>query len=333
MSITIKDIARLANVSHTTVSRALNDSSLVNEETKALIQKLAKEHNYIPNKTARSLKLDKSYNLGLFFTSLGRGTSSSFLHKALMGVNSIVKDQYNLVVRGVEDYKNLTGISRKHFDGIILVSQSQGDGEFIAHCQQVGIPLVVVNRQVEEDVSCYLSDDRQAAMKVVDHLIGYGHRHIAFIKGREDFTNSLEREKGYRQAMEKHHLPIINNLVVSGDYTMNSGYHAMNQLLEQDTIPTAVFCSNDEMAVGAMKALREKHLRVPRDMSMVGFDESDFAYFTTPVLGTVIRSLDRITKDATVKLMAIMNDGDTIREIKFYPSTFVHGQSMGKPNV
>lgn len=327
MSITIKDIAKIAGVSHTTVSRALNDSHLVNDATKTKIKDIAKQYNYIPNVNARSLKLDKTYNIGLFFTSLGAGTSAGFFHKAVIGATNIIKDNYKLVIRGVEDYQDYSLITPKHFDGILLVSQSEEDQDFIRHCQMAKLPIVVVNRYVG-DHSCILSDDRSGASKVVEYLIDKGHQRIAFIKGKKGFSNTHERYKGYKETLKQHGIELDESLMVNGDYSLTSGYEGMAKLLKQQELPTAVFCSNDEMAVGAMKAIQEKGLRVPEDISVVGYDESEFSRFTTPELTTVRRYIDDITAKGMTKLLKVADSTDVDREIRYIESKLIVGKSV-----
>ena len=119
MEVTIKDIAKIANVSHTTVSRALNNSPFISDLTKAKIMTIAKELNYVPNYSAKSLVLNRSYNIGLIFTTISEATSSRFFYETISGVNSAIKESYNLVVRGIDDYKDFTSVNSKRFDGII----------------------------------------------------------------------------------------------------------------------------------------------------------------------------------------------------------------------
>jgi LacI family transcriptional regulator len=122
--VTIKDIAKLANVSHTTVSRALNNSPLIKEPTQRKILEIASQQNYTPNFNAKSLVMQKSYTIGLFLTSISNETSTSFLADTIKGVNSIITQDYNLFIRGIDDYQDYSSINRQRFDGIILMSQS-----------------------------------------------------------------------------------------------------------------------------------------------------------------------------------------------------------------
>ncbi|MDQ0232522.1 LacI family DNA-binding transcriptional regulator [Metabacillus malikii] len=304
MAVTIKDIAKIANVSHTTVSRALNNSPLIKEKTKQKILAIATELNYSPDVHARSLVLQKSYTIGLFFTSLSNGTSSSFLAETIRGVNSVIDEKYHLFVRGIDDFKDFSAISEKRFDGIILMSQSDVDDAFIRHVTEHKIPLVVLNRYVDnESIVNILSNDREGAYEAVKYLISEGHRDIAIIEGTAQFKSSIERKEGYVQAMLELNVPIDHKFIVKANYDMESGYEAMRSLLSLPTIPSAVFCSNDDMAIGAMKAIYEANLNVPNDISIIGFDDIGFSQYTIPALSTVKRPIEQISKVGAEKLM------------------------------
>ncbi|WP_291633191.1 LacI family DNA-binding transcriptional regulator [Clostridium sp.] len=315
MEVTIKDIAKIANVSHTTVSRALNDSPFINVETKAKIMAIATELNYVPNYSAKSLVLNRSYNIGLIFTTISEVTASSFFHETVSGVNSGIKECYNLVVRGIDDYKNFTFINKRSFDGIILMSQSNSDNPFIYYLLEKKIPLVVLNRDIDvNSIINILSSDKKGAYEAVTYLIRNGHKDIAIIEGAKGFNSTIERKNGFLNALIENNLKISSEYMVSGDYTIESGYSAMKKLLRQRTIPTAVFCSNDEMAVGAMKATFEAGLNVPSDISIMGFDGSKLGAFLTPALTTVRRPIIEVSKKGAEKLLHIIeNNGTTLR--------------------
>jgi DNA-binding LacI/PurR family transcriptional regulator len=304
MSLTIKDLARLAGVSHTTVSRALNDSPYIKEETKNRIRALAVQMNYSPNFNAKSLVMDRSYHLGLFFTTLSQGTSAGFFYEAIRGVNSVIKDRYQLIVKGIDDYSSYHSITRKNFDGIIAVSQSSGDGPFIEHVVSAGIPVVVLNREVDsQGVVNIIAEEEQGAFQAVSYLIDQGHVRIAMIEGRAGFKSAQNRKEGFIRAMHEHGIPVNKAYIKPGMYDLESGLRGMQQLLELDEPPTAVFCSNDETALGAMKAVTEKGLQVPADISIIGFDDTVFSAFITPALTTVRRPIELIAKEGAKRLI------------------------------
>lgn len=304
MSVTIKDIARLAGVSHTTVSRALNDSPLINEETKERIRSLAEQMNYTPNYSAKSLVLDRSYNLGLFFTTLNQGTSAGFFYEAVRGVNSVIQDRYQLIVKGIDDYTSFHSITRKNFDGIIAVSQSADDQPFIEHAAKKEIPIVVLNRPVETPgVLNVLSDEEQGAFQAVSYLIGQGHRRIALIEGRPGFQSAQNRKDGYERALQHYGIQVPPEYRSPGIYDLESGRKAMKRFLQLADRPTAVFSCNDEMALGAMKAASEAGLTVPDDISVVGFDDTVFSAYVTPALTTVRRPIEVFSREGAVRLL------------------------------
>ncbi|MBP1156154.1 MULTISPECIES: LacI family DNA-binding transcriptional regulator [unclassified Paenibacillus] len=306
-SVTIKDIAKLAGVSHTTVSRALNDSPLINPETKERIKAIAGSLEYTPNYSARSLVLDRSYNLGLFFSTLHTGTSAGFLYEAIKGVNDVIKDEYNLIVRGIDDYKSFHQVNRKSFDGIIVMSQSASDQPFIEYAAEKGIPLVVLNREIEHvQVMNFVPDDQTGAYRMTEYLIEQGHRRVAIIEGKEGFKSTQSRRDGYRDALKKYKLEFYEALSVQGNYDLESGYAAMNRLLDLPERPTAVFCCNDDMALGAVKAVTERGLTVPDDLSVVGFDDHLFSAFMTPALTTVRRPIEEMSRAGAEKLLTFI---------------------------
>lgn len=323
MSVTIKDIAKLANVSHTTVSRALNNSPLINEETKKKIKEIAKELNYVPNYNAKSLVLHKSYTIGLFFTSITQGTSPSFFFDAMKGVNSSITDQYNLVVRAIDSYKEFSSINNKRFDGIILMSQSDDDNAFIYHVIGQNIPLVILEREIDvesDNVINILSNDKEAVFNAVEYIVKNGHKDIAILTGRKEFKSTVKRKEGFINALIKNKVQINDEYIVSGHYSLEGGYRAMKELINLKKLPTAVFCSNDDMAIGAIKAITDSNLKIPQDISIVGFDDIKFSAYTSPSLTTIKRKIEEISKVGGEKLLQMM-DGKNMNNKKIFIET------------
>ncbi len=333
MSITIKDIAKLANVSHTTVSRALNDSPLINEETKKKIKEIAKELNYVPNYNAKSLVLHKSYTIGLFFTSITHGTSPNFFFDAIRGVNLSINNQYNLVVRAIDSYKEFSAINNKRFDGIILMSQSDNDNAFIYHVIGQDIPLVILDRDIDiesEKVINILSDDKDGVFNAVEYIIKNGHKDIALLTGRKEFKSTEKRKEGFIDALIKNKLQIHDEYIVSGNYSLEGGYKAMTKLISLKNTPTAVFCSNDDMAIGAIKAIVDANLKIPKDISIVGFDDIKFAAYTSPTLTTIKRKIERISEIAGEKILDMIDGKKVDREKIFVKTDFIIRDSVLK---
>ena len=304
MSITIKDIAKILNVSHTTVSRSLNDSSLISKETKEKVKEVAKKYNYRPNVSARSLVLAKSYNIGLFFSTLKTGTTANFFLNSVRGVNYIIKGRYNLAVEAIDDLIDFQQINPRSFDGIIVMSQSPNDDEFIAHVLRKEIPLVVLNREViGQNVTTVLSDDLNGAYNLTKFIIDQGHRDIAIIEGKPEFRTTFKRKQGFINAHLEAGLKFNEGYALKGKYDLESGYSAMQIVLDMEEPPTAIFCSNDEMALGAMKAIKERDINMPDEISISGFDDMGFTAYLTPSLTTVLRPVEEMSKEGTQILL------------------------------
>ena len=309
MSITIKDIARIIHMSHTTVSRALNDSPLISEATKLKVRAVADKYKYTPNVYARGLVLSKSYNIGLFFSTISTGTSAGFFLDSVRGVNTVIKDSYSLSVEGVDDFKDLSKVTPRFFDGIILMSQSQEDDRFIRHVVHQDIPFILLNRELDKgNITCILADDQTGAFNATRCLISKGHKRIGLIEGIREFKNTQRRKEGYLQALRTHNIIFNPDYCLSGNYNLVGGYKAMKKILNLENIPTAVFCQNDDMAVGAMKAIHESGLKVPDDISLIGFDDSDYAAYLNPALTSVRRPIEQMCiEGARILLQKIDN--------------------------
>ncbi len=330
MSVTIKDIARILNVSHATVSRALNNSSLISQETKKRVQDLAKELNYVPNYSAKSLVENKSYNIALFFSTID--SPSVFFHETVRGVNSVMTEQYNLVIKGIDDLNDdFSSIDSKRFDGIILMSQSDTDNTFIYHLREKNIPLVVLNRDLDDrSIINILSADRKGAYLAVTYLIENGHTNIAIIEGKKGSHATRARTKGYITALIDNKIGINKDYMVQGSFTMDSGYKAMKDLLKIKPTPTAVFCSNDEMAVGAMKAIIQAGLNIPGDISVMGFDDSQFTSFINPSLTTVRRAISEVSRVGAEKLLNVIKSNEYAGEKIFIKTKLIERESVAK---
>lgn len=313
MSVTIKDIAKILNVSHTTVSRSLNDSSLISKETKEKVKEVARKYNYRPNVNARSLVLAKSYNIGLFFSTLQTGTTANFFLNSVRGVNSIIRGRYNLAVEAIDDLVDFQQISNRNFDGIIVMSQTPKDDEFIAHVLREKIPLVVLNREViDQHVTTILSDDLTGAYNLTKYIIEQGHKKIALIEGKPEFRSAYKRKQGFINAHHEAGLSVNEDYILKGNYDLESGYASMQMILEIQDRPSAVFCSNDEMALGAMKAIKQRGIVMPDEISIAGFDDMGFTAYLTPSLTTVLRPVEDMSKEGTQILLNKIENNETV---------------------
>jgi len=282
----------------------LNNSPLISNETKGRVKEIAEKHNYRPNVSARSLVLSKSYNIGLFFSTLKTGTTANFFLDSVRGVNGIIKGKYNLPVEAIDDLENFQQINPRNFDGIIIMSQNPKDDEFIAHVLKERIPIVVLNREIiGQKVTTVLSNDLSGAYNITKHIIEQGHRNIAVIEGKPEFKSTHKRKQGFLNAHIDAGIEYDKGYAFQGNYDLESGYSAMQKILDLENEPTAVFCSNDEMALGAMKAIKQREIVMPDEISIAGFDDMGFTAYLTPALTTVLRPVEEMSKEGAQILL------------------------------
>ncbi|GJM83034.1 hypothetical protein HMSSN139_55300 [Paenibacillus sp. HMSSN-139] len=237
--------------------------------------------NYVPNVSAKSLVMKKTYTIGLFFSSIDQGTSASFLVDAIKGIHRALDENYSLTVHGIDGIRHLEGISPHRFDGILVMSQSDADNAFIYHVKKAGIPLVVLNRHLDDPgIANVVANDREGVREAIDYAIGRGHRRLAIIEGKAGFRSAAERKQGFLESLLAHELSLPAEYQAAGDYSIDSGFRRMLALLELPDPPTLVFCANDDMAIGAMNACFARAVSVPDQVSLIGFDDIVFASYT-----------------------------------------------------
>lgn len=305
MAITIKDIAKRAGVSYSTVSRALNGIG-ENEEKRKRILNLAEEMGYVPNQAAINLKLSKSYVIGLYFSTISKMSSPFVLHDVLTGVYSIVGSKYNIVVKGIDMHEAGT-LNPSYFDGIIVLSQRNEDMVFIDEVLEKHIPMVTICRTVFVDAPNVTTDEAKAMERAMDYLIENGHKKIGVIEGAPNLDSTRLRHRGWQTSARKHGLVPEDIPVISGNYRYASGYQGARILLQHR--PTALLCFNDEMAFGAREAIIEAGLTVPEDVSLIGFDNWDMSGYSSMKLTTVERSMSEIAREGTRVLLRRLEDG------------------------
>lgn len=329
MGVTIKDIAAKANVSHTTVSRALNDSPLISPETKERIKQIAQEMNYVPNLSAKGLVTVHSYNIGVFFSSLIHATSADFIYTMIKTIGQGIRPPYNVVVNGLDTISESCGIGPSNFDGIILVSQFESDEGFIQNAKENGIPMVVINRKTSvAGIPNLYCDETSGVAKAVEFLWEKGHRKIGYIEGDQASASNMRRKMGYEQQMKRQGLTVNPEWVRQGDFSVESGYEQANELMQQKELPTAVICASDAMAIGAMRGFAENGLTVPDDISVIGFDNGILAGFSLPSLSSIGRPLEKMGAAAAQILMKMLNN-EPVEEMRIcYDTTLYPKESV-----
>lgn len=284
----IREVAKRAGVSVATVSRVLNNSDLVSEETRERVLKAIKDLNYHPNLLGRNLRRLKTKMV----LALMPNVSNPFYARVVKGIEDVAhKNGYNVMLCNTDsdperEKAYLDLLKNKLADGVILMASVMGKDELTLLAENY--PVVQCCEYIEGAGASYVSiDNFSAAYKAVKHLINLGHRRIALITCKNDFISTRQRETGYRKALEDANIEFDENLIKYGDYSFKSGMRAARQLLSLEEKPTAIFAISDIMAIGAIKALKEEGFKAPEDVAVVGFDDISFASMYDPALTTV----------------------------------------------
>ncbi|MBW9153107.1 LacI family DNA-binding transcriptional regulator [Clostridium estertheticum] len=312
------DIAKIAGVSRSTVSRVINNYDNVPDETRKKIQQIIKENNYVPHASARMLAGVKNRIIGLFIIDMkadtnGKQVTSSSYFTPFTGsvIENASKMGYNVLVSIVskqKDYKKVKEIFyNKTVSGGIFIGEKNGEPE-IKEIINSGCRVALLDQAVKSDEEVYNkciivnADNYYGAYKATNYLIELGHSSIAHIVGISENLSGIERFNAYKNALTDAGIAVKSNLIVKGDFTINGGYNATKKLLQKE-IPTAIFCGNDMMAIGAIQAIEEANLNVPEDISIVGFDDIEVARYINPALTTVRMKLLEMASIATNTLI------------------------------
>jgi len=311
--VTSQDVADLAGVSRTTVSFVLNDVKGMNisSETRQKVLEAAESLSYIPDASAQALASRRTKAIGLVMTrSPHHIATDAFLPQIIGGLMDVVKERkLRLLIESVEvehqDRAYLELARAKHIDGMILLTPRIDDAG-LKKLAQVDIPTVLMGELAGTNLYSVDVDNRLAAQNAVEYLIKLGHTKIACITNApQNFTSGFDRMLGYKDALLSAGISFDDRLIRYGDFDPQSGYKQMKSLLS-DRLFTAVFVASDNVAIGAKAALREAGLRVPEDISMIGFDDIPWAQYSDPPLTTIRLPAQQLARTACVVLMDLL---------------------------
>jgi LacI family transcriptional regulator len=308
---TLIDVAREAGVSPSTVSRILNGTARVSDAKRDAVLAAIKRTNFAPNQMAQALKKGRSMTIGIVVQDI----SSPFFDETLRGVDDGLKDTgfTSVIVSGhwnaQEESDRIRLLLARKVDGIILLSGRISDDTILQFANHR--PIVSTGRNLHtKNAIGFKIDNEYGAHLAVRHLIELGHRRIAFVSGPANHTDAMERLAGYRRALMEADIPLDQNLIAEGNFHEASGLMAVNRLFETQQQFTAVFAANDLSAYGVRLGLYRKGVRVPDDISLVGFDDLPGSAFTAPPLTTVHQPIYDLGRTATTALLGLIN-GET----------------------
>ncbi|RLP98681.1 LacI family DNA-binding transcriptional regulator [Geobacillus sp. FSL K6-0789] len=326
----IKDVAKRANVSTATVSRVLRNTGNVTEETRQRVLEAIEALNYQPNVLGRYLRRMETETVLVVVPDI----TNPFFSKVLRGIEAVaLKHGYQVLLgdtqndaRLEEQYLNV--LPQRQVDGMIFLTARIRKELMEEMARQ--FPIVLACEYLEgTDIPTVSIDNISSARKATEHLIRLGHCRIAHLSGPMNIILSRDRLRGYQQALAQHELEADAALVQEGDFTYESGYHLTLKLLALEKPPTAIFAANDEMAIGAVKAIRHRGGRVPDDVAVVGFDDIHMASIFEPSLTTIAQPMFEIGQKAMELLLALIEGTSARRRQLVLPDRLVIRDSCG----
>lgn len=306
--VTIVDVAAEAKVSFGTVSRVINNDVHVKPETRKRVQDAMKRLSFVANRQARSLAGGKSNLIGVMVPDLGTGYIGEIIH----GIDAeLAETTYDLMLltthrAAVKEANYVINLAQQIMDGLLLVLP-RNPVDYMGTLEERSYPYVLIDHQGNgENCPAVGATNWQGAYNATDYAIKMGHQAIGFITGSLDLGAAVDRLEGYKTALRYHHIPVRPELIYEGTFNQLDGYTGANHFLDLENPPTLIFASNDVMAMAVMDAVRERGLRVPDDISILGFDDIPQASLIHPALTTVRQPLEQMGRVAAQMLLDIL---------------------------
>jgi len=329
---TIRDVAREAGVSVATVSRFINQTAPVSEEVARRLQRVMEEYKYVPQATARNLATHQTHTIGLLLVDI-RG---DFFAPLLNGIEAVTAEAgYDLLISAARQPQYSRGLPSPlgphNTDGVLVFADSleeKGLREFYAG----NFPTVLIHRKPPDglEIPCVTVENKAASRKIVEHLIeAHGRSRIVFLQGPKEQEDASWREAGYRQALEMHQISYDPALVSSGEFDRATAQASIQKMIRKGIEFDGVFSGDDEAAVGVLAALAGAKLRVPEDVSVIGFDDQRMSPYLTPPLTTVRAPTEEVGREAARRLIGILRKSSEKPETVLLPTEIIFRRSCG----
>ncbi|MBB4153382.1 LacI family transcriptional regulator [Sphingomonas jinjuensis] len=334
---TINDVARIAGVSKKTVSRVINRSPLLGDDTRRRVEEVIGDLGYIPNPQARALALRRNFLIGLVHDNPNAQTVMNVQQGMLEALHDT---EFEMVVRPVDrgsatmldDLRRF--LERQRLYGVLLMPPVSENDMVAKLCRAIGCRYVRMgSAALDDSPHMVASNDREAVRGATEYLLAQGHKRIGLIGGPHGFRSARERRAGFEEALSQAGVSLPRSLIADGNYTFESGLVAAERLLDLVPRPTAVFSCNDEMAAGVMHAAQMRGLSVPRDLSIIGFDDTPIAAHIWPPLTTVRWPIASMARSAALKLIANGEEDDEVEEPSLFLSTLIRRGSVASPAI
>lgn len=322
---TLKEISQIVGVHPSVISRVLNDDQTlkIKDSTRKKILQTVKELNYQPNRMARNLKMNKTNMLGIVIPDIGNPVYSDIIKGAESEANA---NGYSLLIYSEHNKKKnefLKLIKDNHVDGLLIASHEL-EHEIILELESSKKPFVIVNGKHSSSDNYVVLDDKAAGKLATEHLIELGHKHITHISGPIYADSAIQRLQGYREALHQNNYDFKSANVIESQYTIDSGYEAMKEIIKNHTLPTAIFAANILIALGALKAMKEYEIKVPDDISIIGLHDTYFTSILSPSLTTIQMPLFELGVNSVKSIL------QNIEDKQASPGKIIHGASLIK---
>ncbi|HFG1931706.1 TPA: LacI family DNA-binding transcriptional regulator [Vibrio cholerae] len=327
---TINDVCRLAGVSKATVSRVLNETGQVKAQTREAVLAAMQQLGYQPNSLAQALATNTTNSIGLVLPHFESSYFGSILFEAEQGAQKAGKKLLVVNSKNSEqgEKEAVATLAAQRCDAILLYSRHLSEAQLLELQQQYPSPLVILNRRLHHpQLHSFGLDQTQIAQLAMQHLLNLGHRHIACITSPLVSETGKIRYQVYQQALHEQGVGLNSSLVIEGDNTLLGGYQAMQQLLQQGISMSAVFACNDDMALGAMRAMHEHSINVPKQVSLIGIDNEPAAAFAIPSLSSVSLPIGELTQQAMSLAVEIANKKPQDAQHRLYQGSLIARES------
>ncbi len=326
-AVTLKDLAERLNTSVTTISKALNDHSDISENRKREIKRLAEEMNYIPNAMAKNLRSQKTNFVGLIIGD----NSNPYFSRIVKGVEErLTTEGYHTLVfnsseNPAKEIEFINELRSLNVAGVII-TPAAGNQESSKLLQKFGIPYVLVNRYINKNTDNYvIVDDEKAAYLASKHLTKYKHEKIFYLNFIDKVSTARERLRGYKKALKASGISPKQDWVINGCVNQTDGYKIMKNLLDKYELPFSVLCYSDYIALGTIRAINERDIKMPDEVAIMGIDDIDIASFIRPKLSTVHIPIGELGRKSADILMDIISEKDNpiMRQVILQPSIVI----------